>query len=80
MKNQTITLNATQTKLLVQELTNLEKIRKTLLKIIPEFYLTPGSDLWWAKSDLEALEDIKNKRYKTISTHKDLDRFLDNLS
>lgn len=79
MNNQVITLNQTQAKLLVKELMRLEEIKKTLLKIIPESYLTPGSDLWWAKSDLEALEDAKNGNVTTIKTHKELDHYLDSL-
>ncbi len=80
MNNQTITLDPIQTKLLVKELVHLEQIKKTLLKIIPESYITPGSDLWWAKSDLEALKDVKAGRVTKIKTHKELDRFLDSLS
>jgi len=55
--NQTITLDAVSAKVLLKELEHLEEIRKTLLRIIPESFLSKGSDLWWDKSDLEALED-----------------------
>lgn len=79
MASQSITLNPTQAKLLVKELTHIEETRKMLLKVIPESYLTRGSDLWWAKSDLEALEDVKKGRYTEIKTHEELDRFLDTL-
>lgn len=79
MKSQTITLDPEQSKLLAKELLHLEEIRRLLLTVIPESYLTPGSDLWWAKSDLEAREDIKNGRYTEVKTHEELDRFLNNL-
>lgn len=79
MNNQAITLDPTQAKSLVKELVHLEQIRKTLLNIIPESYLTPGSELWWAKSNLEALEDIKEGRATEIKTHEELDRFLDSI-
>lgn len=79
MKSQTITLDPEQSKLLAKELLHLEEIRRLLLTVIPESYLTPGSDLWWAKSDLEAREDIKKGRYTEIKTHEELDRYLDNL-
>ncbi len=79
MASQTITLNKVQTQLLIQELMHLEELKKTLLRIIPESYLPKGSDLWWEKSDLEAMEDVKAGRYTTIKNHKELDRFLDKL-
>ena len=79
MSNHAITLDASQAKLLVQELMHLEKVRKTLLRVIPETHLAHGSDLWWAKSDLDALDDIKEKRYKKVKTHEELDRYLDSL-
>lgn len=38
-----------------------------------------GCDFWWAKGDLEALEDVKEKRYTTVATHAELDQLLDKL-
>jgi hypothetical protein len=79
MNKQTITIDQAQAELLVTELAHLEKIRKLLLKVIPESYLKKGSDLWWAKSDLEALEDVKKGNYKQIKSHEELDKFLNTL-
>lgn len=79
MKSQTVNLSSIKARILVEELNQLEKVKKTLLKLIPAAYLPEGSDLWWAKSDLEALDDVKNKRYKTVKNHKELDKLLDSL-
>lgn len=79
MSGQAIILNPSQAKSLLKELAHLEHIKKVLLKIIPESYLITGSDSWWAKSDFEALEDIKEGRTTEIKTHKELDRFLDSI-
>lgn len=79
MRNQTVVLTSTKAKILVAELNHLEKVKKTILRMIPASYLPEGSDLWWAKSDLEALVDIKEKRYKSVATHRELDQLLDSL-
>lgn len=79
MSEPTITLNQSQAKLLIKELDHLEKIKKTLLMIIPESYFVKGSELWWAKSELEADEDKKAGRVTEVKTHKELDNFLNSL-
>ena len=79
MASQVITLNTNQAKLLVDELYKLDEVKKNLLRIIPESYLKYGSDLWWQKSDLQAQEDINNRRFRTIKSHRGLDKYLDGL-
>lgn len=79
MANHTITLDAVSAKLLIRELKHLEEIKKTILRIIPESLLSKGSELWWEKNNLEALEDFEKGKYATIKTHKQLDQFLDKL-
>lgn len=40
----------------------LTAMRKKLLLSIPLRFFKEGSDLWWERSDSEALEDIKHGR------------------
>ncbi len=79
MADQTINLNQTQAKLLVKELDSIERIRKVLLDVIPESYLKPGSDLWWAKSIKEGKEDIEKGKYTVVKNKKELQNHLDSL-
>lgn len=52
-------------------------LRKRLLKILPEKALQYGSDLWWEKSDEEAIESIKKGRGMVIHNSRELKKFLE---
>lgn len=62
---------------LLEELDALSKaarsVREKLLKIAPVKY---GSDLWWEKSDQEALEQIKRGEGVTATTEAELKKLL----
>ncbi|MBI5465016.1 hypothetical protein HY946_00200 [Candidatus Gottesmanbacteria bacterium] len=50
-----------------------KNVREKLLKIIPVQY---GSDLWWEKSDKEAMEEIKAGRGISFNNIKELKQYL----
>jgi hypothetical protein len=79
MINHVIALEPAATKLLLEELRQLEVVRKALLKIIPETLLVKGSSSWWEKSDLLAQEEVEAGKYTKIGSHEELNRFLDKL-
>ena len=55
----------------------LVNLRKKLLKVIPEEMLSYGSDLWWEKSDEEAIRSIKQGKGTVIRNRNELKKFLD---
>ncbi len=77
MSNHTKTLNETAIISLLKELDSLAKtvksVRDKLLKVFPSKY---GSDLWWEKSDKEAIEGIKAGRGKKFNTYEQAVKYL----
>jgi hypothetical protein len=51
----------------------LEDLRKKVAKLLPAGY---GSDLWWEKSDEEAIASIKAGRGKKFKTYEDAVKYL----
>lgn len=51
----------------------LEDLRKKVAKLLPAKY---GSDLWWEKSDEEAIVSIKEGRGKKFKTYEDAVKYL----
>jgi len=50
-----------------------KRVREKLLEIVPVKY---GSDLWWEKSDKEAIESIKQGRGKKFETYEEAAKYL----
>lgn len=48
-------------------------VREKLLKVFPARY---GSDLWWEKSDEEAIESIKEGRGEKFKTYEEAVKYL----
>lgn len=78
MVNQTKILKETTVISLLDDLEALSQaaknVREKLLKIFPAKY---GSDLWWEKSDKEALESIKQGRGKKFETYEEAVKYLE---
>lgn len=51
----------------------IEETRKKIIMALPAKY---GSDLWWEKSDKEAIESIKEGRGKRFKTHEEAVKYL----
>jgi hypothetical protein len=51
----------------------LEDLRKKVAKLLPAKY---GSELWWEKSDEEAITSIKAGRGKKFKTYEDAVKYL----
>ncbi len=49
------------------------KVKERILKVFPAKY---GSDLWWEKSDREAVKQLKEGKGVTIKNNKELKKFL----
>ena len=50
-----------------------KNVREKLLKIVPVKY---GSDLWWDKSDKEAMDQIKNGKGISFNNINELKQYL----
>lgn len=50
-----------------------KRVREKLLKVFPAKY---GSDLWWEKSDKEAIVSIKESRGKKFKTYEEAVKYL----
>ncbi len=78
MVNQTQSLDDSAMVSLLNELATLSQaaknVREKLLKIVPVKY---GSDLWWEKSDKEAIEEIKAGKGISFNNIKELKEYLD---
>lgn len=74
--NQTVTLDIQTARTLAAELENLDRIKKVLLSAIPLHLLKEGSDLWWEKSDKEALEQIKKGKIVKFNSVEELEKHL----
>lgn len=77
MIDQAKSFNETAVISLLEELDTLSKaakrIREKILKVFPAKY---GSDLWWEKSDEEAIESIKQGRGKKFNTYDEAVKYL----
>lgn len=77
MSNNTHSINDSTIVSLLDDLQNLsiaaKRVREKLLKLMPEKY---GSDLWWEKSDNEAIEDIKAGHGKKFKSYEEAIRYL----
>lgn len=80
MSNHLVTVDSKAIKSLLEEMEfyrrGLANLRKKLLKILPEEMLSYGSDLWWEKSDEEALKSIRNGKGIVFQNKKELKKFL----
>ncbi len=78
MSNHTKSLNETAIISLLHDLDTLgkavRKVKDGLLRIFPAKY---GSDLWWEKSDEEAIRQIKAGKGITIKNKEELQKFLE---
>lgn len=76
MSNYTKSLNETTLLSLLKELDSLSKavqsLKEKVLKLMPAKY---GSDLWWEKSNEEAIEQIRNGKGVVIKNQEELKRF-----
>ncbi len=77
MANRTQSIDESTIISLINELAVLSQaaknVREKLLKIVPVKY---GSDLWWDKSDKEAMDQIKNGKGISFNNIKDLQKYL----
>lgn len=80
MANHSATIDNKTIKAIFEEMEfyrkGLVNLRKKLLKIIPEEMLSYGNDLWWEKSDEEALESIKAGKGRKFKTYEEAAKYL----
>lgn len=67
-----ITVNTSTAKKLVNELEQLEELKKHILRLLPDGVLPHGSKLWWEKEVLQGEEEIKKGEFKTYKNVKSL--------
>lgn len=80
MSNHTATIDSKTVKSLLDEMEyyrrGLAELRKKLLLVLPEKLFSYGSDLWWEKSDEEALKSIKAGKGKKFKTYEEAAKYL----
>lgn len=80
MSNHSATIDSKTAKALFEEIelyrSGLAKLHRKLMRLLPDSLFKYGGDLWWKKSDFEAIDSIKAGKGKKFSTYEEAVKYL----